>query len=101
MITLRTIVENPEIKKFGNAVDDFGVLVDGQVVWDYKDQDGEMRLIHEPYKGCEDELVTVKELEYGFDMPVYSEDTLLPPKGVELVEFSGITCINLLTRMTK
>lgn len=98
-MTLRVIIDNPETGQYGN-IKNFGVLIDGQVVWDYKELNGEIRLIHDPYPGCEKELVEFKDIEdLGLDLPVVSETSGETFKGIDVVELNGITCFNLLTTL--
>lgn len=62
------------------------VLVNEETVWDYKDQDGELRLIHEPVGGSEDYgFVYLTELrDYG-DFVVKSETVGGDVTGYELI----------------
>lgn len=76
---------------FGGRFDEnIKLNVNGQNVWDFKVQNGELRLIHEPL-GVK-ETVAVKEIykNYGmdaFDLPVVSETDSRELVEVEVISF--------------
>ena len=71
--------------------DNIELYVGGEPVWDFKTQNGELRLIHEPVKGSETfKTVTVKEIKKYLTLeeaeyPVKSETV-----DKEIVEVEGI-----------
>lgn len=74
MITLNQVLTSDH---FGGRYDEnIKLQVNGEPVWDFKEQNKELRLIHEPL-GVKEEVV-LKEIytNYGmeaFDLPVVSE----------------------------
>lgn len=63
-----------EIQEISENLDSIKIRVEKDFVWDYKDQNGELRLIHEPIKGLRDsEYVTFKELQGYWDLDIVSE----------------------------
>lgn len=94
-VTLREILK-ALADKYSN-VEDFGLMVGKEAVWDYKDQNGELRLIHDPSLGeSDDDIVRVKELnsKVYLDLPIVSEETGLGFENVELVDYgNNILCI--------
>jgi hypothetical protein len=70
-------------------------MVGKEAVWDYKDQNGELRLIHDPKLGeSDDDIVRVKEIKEYMDLSIVSEETGLGFENVELVDYgNNILCI--------
>lgn len=97
MITLNQVLTSDH---FGGRYDEnIKLQVNREPVWDFKEQNGELRLIHEPL-GVKEEVV-LKEIyqNYGmeaFDLPVVSEtetgevievDVLFYKDGSEALNF--------------
>ena len=80
---LKELFDVPEITKYAAEA---RVLVNGDPVWDYKDQDGELRLIHEPVEGSKDygPVYLAELIEFG-DLVVKSEIMEGNVKGYELI----------------
>ena len=94
-VTLREIFK--ALAEQYSDVDNFGLMVKNDVVWDFKDQNGELRLIHEPGLGdSDDDIVRTSEVNFEeyLDLPVVSEETGLGFENVELVDYGNhIICI--------
>lgn len=97
MGTLGSIYENLTQAYDPAKVESFKLLVDAEdFVWDYKVQDGEVKLIHgELAVVPEVEKVTLGEViercPEGYDLPLVSERTGLPFTEVQLVEVASIS----------
>lgn len=72
------------------------MLVNEEPVWDYKDQDGELRLIHEPVEGSKDYgFVYLAELAEFGDLVVKSETKEGDVTGYELVRQGKVYKLNI------
>lgn len=77
MINIKQLLESNFCKEA--SLDKLGLFVNDQKVWDYKTQNGELRLIHEPVEGSDKydqvtfaelkKTLTLEEAEY----PIVSE----------------------------
>lgn len=87
MINIKQLLESNFCQE-ASSLDKLNLFVNDQKVWDYKVQNGELRLIHEPVEGSDKyDQVNLAELKKGLTLeeaecPVVSE-TL--EKGVESV----------------
>ena len=72
------------------------LLVEKQYVYDFKDQDGFLKLIHEPYPGYNKaDTVEVRELESYVDLPIMSETLEKELISADLVEIENVLYLNL------
>jgi hypothetical protein len=100
MITLNQVLTSDH---FGGRYDEsIKLQVNGEPVWDFKEQNGELRLIHEPL-GVKEEVV-LKEIyqNYGmeaFDLPVVSETETGEVTEVEVLSYKdGSEALNFKTK---
>lgn len=83
-MTLRELFDLEEVQKYASKAD---VFVNDDRVWDYKDLDGELKLIHEQTPGSDKyESVKLIELKEFLDLEVKSES--LEEKPVTAYELS-------------
>lgn len=82
--------------------DDVELFVSGQPVWDYKVQNGKLKLIHEPVQGSDKyETITVGELKNNLkvreaDLPIASETDdreIVAVQGVKAKDKLGINFV--------
>ena len=79
MVTIKQIFDSDFCKN--SDLTRIKLFVNNQKVWDYKTQDNELRLIHEPVEGSESyEQITLAELRKSLTLeeveyPVVSETT--------------------------
>lgn len=75
------------------------LLVEKQYVYDFKDQDGYLKLIHEPYPGypgySKADIVEIRELESYVDLPIMSETLEKELVSADLVEIENVLYLNL------
>ena len=91
MITLNQVLTSDH---FGGRYDEsIKLLVNGEPVWDFKEQNGELRLIHERQKfSIEDVVLKEIYVEYGmeaFDLPVVSETLDKEITEVEVLSYKS------------
>ncbi len=89
-ITLRAVLEVLNTEGFDPK--DVEVTVNSDPVWDYKDLDGELRLIHENNSTTgKYDHVTVGELmqEEFLDLPIQSEHVNIPIVEAEVLKFKN------------
>lgn len=100
MITLNQVLTS---EHFGGKYDEnIKLQVNGEPVWDFKEQNGNLRLIHEPL-GVKEEVVLVEIYRnYGmeaFDLPVVSETEEGEVTEVEVLSYKdGSEALNFKTK---
>ena len=82
------------IENYPKPLNQSYVTVDGEYVWDYKDQGNQLRLIHENVEGSKKyPKVKFEELaEFNKNLELVSESTGDPITSCYVVEFKGGEC---------
>ena len=93
MVTLRAVLESTFAEAHSQEFPNIPVMLNRQVIWDYKDLNGELRLIPgegvPPSISAEDsvsvqELMDIKEF---LDLPIFSESTGEEVTQVEVLKY--------------